>query len=363
LIYSISISWNINGISHNFLHNPYFRSPALNRAFSVLESVMLGFSQVFYENVHKRHHIGNADLPDNDGRTFDPLSIYRRGHAGHAENVWTYTFLSYLRDDPRETYNDIYRLSPREAYWGLVEIAVFVLTFTLAFVLNWKFMCYFLPFYYFGHCLSYLNGYYLHLGGNPNVPIAWGVSSYHKLYNWLWFNNGYHAEHHYRPRLHWTPDEGPARRNRRAATSRSASASSSPHTPWRSSTKTSAATSAKATRPSKPPRKTPFNRDLPSSRDTGFQPVPALLSSTNENPRALFAHRTPTPQFADRIHTCTVICPNSSASSTASIDAMSLSAWSSKPASESSLEPELASPWSPSQYGALFPPRPSPSPP
>jgi fatty acid desaturase len=30
------------------------------------------------------------------------------------------------------------------------------------------------------------------------------VSSYHKLYNWLWFNNGYHAEHHFRPKLHWT---------------------------------------------------------------------------------------------------------------------------------------------------------------
>ena len=27
-IYSVSISWNINGISHNFIHNPYFRSPA-----------------------------------------------------------------------------------------------------------------------------------------------------------------------------------------------------------------------------------------------------------------------------------------------------------------------------------------------
>src|SRR4029077_2372419 len=34
LVWSISISWNINGISHNFLHNPYFRSPALNRCFS-----------------------------------------------------------------------------------------------------------------------------------------------------------------------------------------------------------------------------------------------------------------------------------------------------------------------------------------
>ena len=24
LIYSVSISWNINGVSHNFIHNPYF---------------------------------------------------------------------------------------------------------------------------------------------------------------------------------------------------------------------------------------------------------------------------------------------------------------------------------------------------
>src|SRR5256885_14921092 len=76
--------------------------------------------------------------------------------------------------------------------------------YTTLFRSNWRFIVYFLPFYYFGHCLSYLNGYYLHYGGNPNVPLAWGVSSYNKLYNVLWFNNGYHAEHHYRPRVHWT---------------------------------------------------------------------------------------------------------------------------------------------------------------
>jgi fatty acid desaturase len=34
--------------------------------------------------------------------------------------------------------------------------------------------------------------------------MAWGVSSYHTLYNKVWFYNGYHAEHHYRPRAHWT---------------------------------------------------------------------------------------------------------------------------------------------------------------
>jgi fatty acid desaturase len=30
------------------------------------------------------------------------------------------------------------------------------------------------------------------------------VSSYDKLYNWTWFYNGYHAEHHFRPKVHWT---------------------------------------------------------------------------------------------------------------------------------------------------------------
>jgi hypothetical protein len=23
-------------------------------------------------------------------------------------------------------------------------------------------------------------------------------------YNWIWFYNGYHAEHHFRPKVHWT---------------------------------------------------------------------------------------------------------------------------------------------------------------
>jgi fatty acid desaturase len=204
LLWSISISWNINGISHNFLHNAYFRSSTLNRAFSILESVTLGFSQVFYEQVHKDHHKGNADLPDAAGQTRDPLSIYKHGHDGRPENPWTYTFLGYFRDDPKAIYRAIRRKGRALAYWGVFEIALFLALYVAAGIANWRFLLYFLPFYYFGHCLSYLNGYYLHFGGKPDVPLAWGVSSYHKLYNWTWFNNGYHAEHHYRPRVHWT---------------------------------------------------------------------------------------------------------------------------------------------------------------
>lgn len=204
LAWSVSISWNINGISHNFLHNPYFKSDFLNKLFSLLESLTIGFSQTFYETVHRRHHMGNSDRPDETGEVVDWLSIYRHGHDGHAENIFSYVFLSYFRDDPKAIYREIKRRSPFDAKFGVFEIAAFIALYVAGFLLNWKFMLAYLPFYYFGHCLSYLNGYYLHYGGNPDVPIAWGVSSYERIYNWLWFNNGYHAEHHYRPRLHWT---------------------------------------------------------------------------------------------------------------------------------------------------------------
>jgi fatty acid desaturase len=204
LIYSISISWNINGIAHNFIHNPFFRWKPANRAFSWLLSVTMGFSQTFYELVHNRHHQGNSDRPDETGDTVDWLSIYRHGHDGEAESAWTYTFFGYFRDDPKVIFNEIKRRNAFNAYWGCVEIASWVCLCILGFILNWRFMCFYLPFYYLGHCLSYLNGYFLHYGGNPDVPLAWGVSSYHKLYNWIWFYNGYHAEHHFKPRQHWT---------------------------------------------------------------------------------------------------------------------------------------------------------------
>jgi fatty acid desaturase len=204
IVYSISISWNINGISHNFLHNPYFTWRPLNRVFSLAESLSLGFSQTFYKYVHHRHHMGNSDKPGEDGDTVDWLSIYRHGHDGEAENVWSYVFLSYMRDDPKAIFAEIKRKNPADAYWGVFEIVAFLAFFVLLGVLNWKFIVFFLPFYYLGHCLSYLNGYFLHYGGNPDKPIAWGVSSYEKFYNLLWFNNGYHAEHHFRPKLHWT---------------------------------------------------------------------------------------------------------------------------------------------------------------
>ena len=122
-IYSVSISWNINGISHNFIHNPYFRSPLLNRLFGIMESVTVGFSQIFYECIHMQHHKGNADRPDKAGETVDWISIYKHGHEGEAEHPFKYTFFSFFREDPKTVFKELKRKDPREAFWGVFELA------------------------------------------------------------------------------------------------------------------------------------------------------------------------------------------------------------------------------------------------
>ncbi len=204
LIYSLAISWNINSISHNFIHNPFFKNPALNVVFGFILSITLGFSQTMYHFVHMRHHSGNMDKPDESGKTVDYLSIYKHGHDGKPENVWAYTFLSYFRDDPAEILRAMAARRPAEARLAKVELAAMIGFYLVLALLDWRFVVCMLPFNYLGQCLSSLNGYYEHFGGDPEKPLAWGVSTYEKLYNWTWMNNGYHAEHHYRPKVHWT---------------------------------------------------------------------------------------------------------------------------------------------------------------
>ena len=202
--YSIGISWNINSVSHNFLHTPYFRWKPLNYAFSLLESLAIGFSQTFYTYVHLRHHEGNSDRVGVDGTTRDWLSIYRHGKDGKPENIWSYVFLSYFRAGGGSIYTALKARRPLDATWGRVEIACVALFVIGMALVDWRAVLFFLPFYYLGDCLSQLNGYFEHLNGNPDQPIAWGVSTYAPVYNLTWFNNGHHAEHHYRPSVHWT---------------------------------------------------------------------------------------------------------------------------------------------------------------
>jgi hypothetical protein len=58
------------------------------------------------------------------------------------------------------------------------------------------FLIAYMPGWLFGLALSALQGRYEHARGP--------VSHYGRVYNWLCFNDGYHAEHHRHPGMHWT---------------------------------------------------------------------------------------------------------------------------------------------------------------
>lgn len=204
-LYALAIGWNQDSVAHNFIHNPFFRAKPLNRLTEYALTLENGVPQTMYRYVHMRHHAGNSDRPDAAGRTVDPISIYRHGVDGQAESMLPYVFLGFWRDDdPFTVAREIASKRPQEAARALREFWVMASVYVVLLILRWDFVVVLAPFYYLGQSLSFLIAYYEHLGADPETPIAAGVSSYDPLYNLLFLNNGYHAEHHYRPQHHWT---------------------------------------------------------------------------------------------------------------------------------------------------------------
>jgi hypothetical protein len=141
--------WNSNTISHNFIHRPFFRARAMNHMFSAALSVLLGIPQTLWRDRHFAHHAGREwSLRLSRSLVVETVLVVA---------LWT-TLLS---------------LAPR----------FFLLTY--------------FPGYLAGLALCAMHGYWEHAGGPP-------VSHYNSLYNLLCFNDGYHAEHHAAPGVHWT---------------------------------------------------------------------------------------------------------------------------------------------------------------
>src|SRR3954468_2046771 len=145
---AIGLWWIANTVAHNFIHAPFFRSRALNRAYSIYLSALTGVPQELWRQRHLGHHRGD------DRR----VALTRKAIAESA-----------------------------------VVIGVWV---TLAISAPWFFATAYIPGYLAGLGLCWLQGHFEHAGGT--------TSHYGWLYNWLFFNDGYHVEHHRRPGVHWT---------------------------------------------------------------------------------------------------------------------------------------------------------------
>jgi hypothetical protein len=145
---AIGMWWNANTISHNFIHRPFFAHARANTAFALGLSLLLGFPQAEWRDRHLRHH------------------------AGVERFVWP----------------------SRTALWQ--ALAVIALFAGLAAAAPAFFLFTYLPGWAAGLGLCWLQGYYEHERGT--------TSHYGRIYNFLFFNDGYHVEHHARPGVHWT---------------------------------------------------------------------------------------------------------------------------------------------------------------
>ncbi len=205
LVYAGLICWNLQCISHNFIHNRFFALAWLNRLFGVLETLAIGMPHQLYHHYHMNHHQGDNDAKGPDGSTRDWSSIYRHGPGNDPEPFWRYCLFSFFRVEIGPVLRVAIRHGRANVLQVAAETAALAALWVVFAVVDWRYFAFFyLPSYFLGWVFSYAEGYLEHYGAQPGNPYANSVSSYNLLYNVLWFNNGYHQEHHWDPKCHWT---------------------------------------------------------------------------------------------------------------------------------------------------------------
>ena len=196
---------NFQCAAHNFVHNPFFRSEGLNRIFGVLNTLALGVPQHLYRIQHLNHHRYNNDMKDRKtGDTKDLSSTYRYSRlCDRPESLVTYSFLGPFRSD----YALHYESAKKQKLDGQILLETKVLLVFAAWLLivnpEGVFFLY-LPVWYLGKVLAYAENYLEHYRAIPGNRLTDSVSCYNLVFNLIWFNEGYHQEHHFRPQVHWT---------------------------------------------------------------------------------------------------------------------------------------------------------------
>ncbi|MQA30914.1 MAG: hypothetical protein GEU82_13950 [Luteitalea sp.] len=198
------ICTNFQCVAHNAIHNPFFSSEVLNRLFSVVNTLCIGVPQSLYRVHHLHHHKYNNDAKDPvTGTTRDVTSTFRHGRGDGEEPIVTYAAIGFFRSSFRYMWNR----AQAKGLLGLVLAESLALATFLGSLIwmDWRGVVFFyVPVWYLGHMAAMAENYLEHHGAVPGDRRTDSVSSYGRLYNVVWFNNGYHQEHHWKPQVHWT---------------------------------------------------------------------------------------------------------------------------------------------------------------
>lgn len=198
----ILICTNFQCIAHNFIHNPFFKSPLLNGIFSISNTLSLGMPQSTYKVHHTNHHTYNNDNWDGEKPPLDKSSIFYFGKDKRPEGAIAYSFLSYFRLDIVSLFK---MARKRDDILVILETMLLVASIVYLLVAHtYVFFCFILPVYYLGTSFASYENYMEHYGADNSSRLNDSISCYNRVYNFIWFNNGFHQEHHWKPSTHWT---------------------------------------------------------------------------------------------------------------------------------------------------------------
>ena len=195
IVNTFLIGTNYQCVAHNFIHNPFFKHTLINQIFSILNTLCIGIPQSIYKIHHLEHH------RHNNNPAKDVSSTFKYGKNGKEENIFLYSTLGVLRTD-MVALCKVARKQSLLINFEIISLSIFIAILCL---LNWQlFIGYILTSYLFGQFFALWENYCEHNHANFNDRKRDSVSCYNSIYNLVWFNNGFHQEHHYSPTIHWT---------------------------------------------------------------------------------------------------------------------------------------------------------------
>jgi fatty acid desaturase len=138
-----------------------------------------------------------------DGTTLDPSSTYRYGKNGRHEHLVPYAMAGVFRGS-NFAWDEVKKRGQMAQLYA--EIAGMSALGLALLALDWRFFAFaYLPSVYLSWIMTHVENYYDHYrAADPANRFADSVSYYGKLFNRLYFNEGYHLEHHIAPSVHWT---------------------------------------------------------------------------------------------------------------------------------------------------------------
>ena len=194
---ALFLNFSLHITIHHFVHFRY-KSNLLNLLTESVYSIFLALPFSFYRIQHFNHH-------RYDNRIGDITSTWeKKNEKIVARSFFNYSFFWFLKGSAKTAIETALRdgdINKKEKQKIQIQFLIILVVFIFLIVLNPWFGLVYATMFYIGWSLVAMTNYGQHLPLKYDSTAAY---SYHNsMYNFLFFKNGLHLEHHLEPHLNY----------------------------------------------------------------------------------------------------------------------------------------------------------------